>query len=49
MVAVFCAAVYMLMGYWLIALLTLWLGHFLQLPKGNQSLAGTLYTHHFEH
>ena len=37
-VAVFCAAVYMLMGYWLIALLTLWLGHFLQRQKAIKVL-----------
>lgn len=37
-VAVFCAAVYMLMGYWLIALLTLWLGHFLQRKKAIKVL-----------
>ena len=37
-VAVFCAAVYMLMGYWLIALLTLWLGYFLQRQKAIKVL-----------
>ena len=37
-IALLCAAVHLLIGYWLIALLTLWLGHFLPKNRAVQAL-----------
>ena len=37
-IALLCAAVHLLVGYWLIALLTLWLGHFLPRNRAIQVL-----------
>ncbi len=38
--ALFCAAVYLLAGYWLIGLLALWLGHFLSRSAAVKVLTG---------
>lgn len=37
-IALLCAAVHLLVGYWLIALLALWLGHFLPRNRAVQAL-----------
>ena len=39
-VALICAALYLLAGYWLIGLLTLWLGHFLSRSAAVKVFAG---------